>query len=58
MSILKMVATEGMILTNGEVYGREVYLGTGDSADNWWEITEEAYNKITEEAMSYEEDLH
>ena len=58
MSRLKLKATEGMILTNGEIYGREVFLGSGDSPDNWWEISEEEYNKITEEAMSNEEDLH
>lgn len=43
MSRLKMKATEGMILTNGETYGREVYLGNGDSPDNWWEISEAEY---------------
>ena len=58
MSRVKMVATEGMIYTNGETYGREIFLGSGDSPDNWWEITEAEYNKITEEAMRYEKDLH
>ena len=48
MSRLKMTATEGMILTNGEVYGRVVYLGSGDNPDNWWEITEAEYESITE----------
>lgn len=37
---IKLIASEGMILTNGEVFGKEVFLGTGDSADNWHEITE------------------
>ena len=57
MSRVKMVATEGMIYTNGETYGREIFLGSGDSPDNWHEITEEEYNKIMED-MSYEKDLY
>ena len=43
MNRLKMKATEGMILTNGETYGREIYLGSGDSPDNWHEISEAEY---------------
>lgn len=55
MNRLKMKATEGMILTNGETYGREVYLGNGDSPDNWWEISLEEYEKRMEE-QNYETD--
>ena len=43
---VKLIASEGMILTNGEAFGKEVYLGTGDSAENWHEITEEEYNSV------------
>ena len=43
MSRVKLVATEGMIYTNGESYGRTVFLGTGDSPDNWHEIAEADY---------------
>lgn len=49
MSRLKMEATEGMILTNGETYGTEVYLGSGDSPDNWYEISLAEYEKRMEE---------
>ena len=41
MESIKLVATEGMVLTNGETFGRVVYLGSGDSPDNWHEITKE-----------------
>ena len=58
MGRVKLKATEGMIYTNGETYGREIFLGSGDSPDNWHEITEEEYNKIMEEAMRYEKDLY
>lgn len=39
----------GMILTNGEVYSTEVYLGCNDKPENWWEITVEEYEKIMAE---------
>ena len=45
---IKLTAADGMMLTNGEAYGKAVYLGTGDSPDNWYEITEQEYKKIME----------
>lgn len=36
-------AKEGMILTNGEAYGKTVDLGINDKRENWYEITESAY---------------
>ena len=53
IEIRKLTATEGMVLTNGEVYSKEIYLGCNDSADNWHEITEEEYNAI--QALEYKE---
>lgn len=43
---IKLTATDGYVLTNGEVYGKEIYLGCNDSPDNWHEITEEEYDEI------------
>ena len=44
---VKLTAFDGMMLTNGEVFGKEVFLGTGDSVDNWHEVTEaEAQAKV------------
>lgn len=40
IEIIKLTASEGMTLTNGETYGKEIYLGCNDSAENWREITE------------------
>ena len=43
------------MLTNGTLFGKTVYLGLGDSPDNWWEITEaEALHKMEQEAKQYE----
>ncbi len=39
-----LVADEGMMLTNGETYGKEAYLNVGADASKWREITEEEYN--------------
>lgn len=33
-------ADENMTLTNGQVFGKVVYLGKHDSKDNWREITD------------------
>ena len=47
---IKLTADAGMVLTNGETYGKAVYLGTGDSPDNWHEVTEaEAQATIAEQ---------
>lgn len=43
---IKLTANDGYILTNGEVYGKEIYLGVNDSPDNWHEITEEEYAEV------------
>lgn len=38
VKLIKLTADEGLTLTNGEVYGKEIYLGCHDTADNWREI--------------------
>lgn len=48
-----LTAAEGMVLTNGEVYATEVWLGDWDSAENWHEITQEEA-----EARQKEDDNH
>ena len=45
---VKLTASEGMTLTNGETFGKVVYLGINDSADNWHEITDEEAEKLQE----------
>ena len=36
-------ANDGMWLTNGVIYAKEITLGDWDDADNYYEITEEEY---------------
>lgn len=38
INIIELKASEGMLLTNGEVISDVVFLGTADSPENWWEI--------------------
>ena len=40
IKIQKLIASEGMTLTNGETYGKTVYLAQNDTAENWREITD------------------
>lgn len=47
---IKLTAAEGMTLTNGEAFGKEVYLGSGDAADNWTEITDEEAAKLQKDS--------
>lgn len=48
MKISKVIyADEGKILTNGEIYGRVIFLAAGLSETDFHEITEEEYKKIT-----------
>lgn len=42
----KITASEGHILTDGTVYGVEIYLGEGVEADSFREITLEEYDAI------------
>lgn len=37
---IHIIADEGMILTDGETYSTEVWLGKLDSPENWHEIPE------------------
>lgn len=41
-------ASEGMMLTNGNVFAKKVALGKYDSCDNWWQITIEEYMAISQ----------
>lgn len=45
IELRKVTASEGMMLTNGETYSKEIYLGTNDSAYNWHEITDAEYEE-------------
>ena len=41
-------ADEGKVLTNGEIYGTQIFLAEGLKADDFREIPMEEYKRITE----------
>ena len=49
IELRKLTASDGMVLTNGEAFGKEIYLGVNDSEANWREITDAEYKKIVAE---------
>lgn len=53
VTVLK--AEEGYTLTNGEAFGKVVYLGINDSVDNWHKITDEEAKEFqnTESEIKY-----
>ena len=44
-----ITASEGKMLTNGEIYASSVRLGDWDSEENWHEVTVEEYEAILAE---------
>lgn len=38
--MIKLTASTGMVLTNGDIKTHTVFLGVNDSADNWTEVPE------------------
>ena len=52
LTLKKLVASDGRILTDGENYGRVVYLACGENGEKWYEITDEEYeSKMKEEHL-------
>lgn len=41
-----LCATEGNVLTNGTIYGRQIYLAQGMNAGEFYEISEGEYEKL------------
>lgn len=48
MNRIVLMASEGMMLTNGEIYATRLELGDWDSPDNYREIPIEEYEKMLE----------
>lgn len=42
----KLTASEGMILTDGESFGKVVFLASGDEGERWYEISEGEYREM------------
>ena len=46
---ITLYADDGMILTDGQIFGRRIYLAEGADESKFYEITEEEYEKICQE---------
>ena len=59
ITLKKLEPSPNMKLTNGiDVAENEVYLGDGDNADNWYEITIEEYENILREKEYENEEMN
>ena len=52
IELRKLTPDEGMTLTNGTEFGKEIYLGKNDGAENWYEITDEEAKTLQEKLLS------
>ena len=50
-------ARDGMVLTNGEIYGTEIFLADGLKAEDFHEITRAEYDALIAEAETEHEVL-
>ena len=53
IQLMKLTAADGMVLTDGTSYGKEVYLGINDTADRWTEIPE---SEVPEPDVTHDQD--
>lgn len=53
-----LVANEGMILTDGEIFGTKIYLAEGRNEEKFYEITTEEYAEIIKAEEEAEHSEH
>lgn len=54
ITLIKLIASDGMVLTNGKIYGKEICIGINDSPDKWSEVPE---SDVPQEEDTEEENI-
>lgn len=49
ITYIKLIASEGKVLTDGNTYGKQVYLAEDADLSTWYEITDAEYAVIREQ---------
>lgn len=49
IELRKLIPSEGMTLTNGTVFSKEIYLGKNDSPEKWREIPDSEAEMLMKE---------
>lgn len=49
-----LYAEEGKMLTNGEIYGKQIFLADGENSYFFYEISEEEYEYLLKEQLDKE----
>ena len=52
-----LYAEEGKVLTDGEIYGRQIFLAEGKNPSEFYEITEKEYNEVLEKMAEETKDV-
>ena len=53
-----LYAEEGKVLTNGEIYGKQIFLAETENADNFYEITDSEYQEVLDKQNEYEKHIY
>lgn len=48
-----LVADSGKVITDGKIYGRQIFLSEDRSAEDFFEISEEAYHRLYDESEGF-----
>lgn len=51
---ITLYAEDGMILTDGEIYGKIIHLAEDKNKGDFYEITEEEYSRLMEQDKDHE----